>query len=141
VLLRHTNVRIQILLLRVGVLLNLLNLLVDPLTNILLNGLQLFFGCPLLLQNHIPANLDRITSLPHILYLVLGAVGDTRIRHRVTVISISIKLQEKRPILLNVSTCPLHDFLDLEHILSIDIHARDQITPCVEFIIVRGSLL
>jgi len=57
------------------------------------------------------------------------------------VISVSIELQEKRSIFLNVSTSPPHGLTDHKDILGINVNTRNEVTTSVELIIVRSALL
>ena len=79
---------------------------------------------------------DGITGLANVCDFVLGTVGDTRVGHGVTVITIGEALQIDRAILNSVSASPLNSFFDHEDILSLNLESWDLISSSIELCVV-----
>ena len=136
-----TDVIVKVLEYGPWIIADLLDLSLEVLTHLLLVSLELISISPSLLDEHLTAEFDGVTSLTGVGDLLLGSVGDAWVRHGVTVIPISVHLEEDGAVLDNVGTSPLDGLLDHEDVLSLDLEAWDFVSASVEVSVVAGSLL
>ena len=136
-----TDVIVKVLEYGPWVIADLLDLSLEILTHLLLVSLELISISPSLLDEHLTAEFDGVTSLTGVGDLLLGSVGDAWVRHGMTVIPISVHLEEDGAVLDNVGTSPLDGLLDHEDVLSLDLEAWDFVSASVEVSVVAGSLL
>ena len=122
-----------------GVASNLLDFLLDSLADILFNGTQLFRCSPISFENHVSADLNRVTGLADIVDFLLGSVSNARVRHRMTVVPVCVEFNKQGTVLLHVSTSPLHGFSHCKHILSFDANTGDLVTSGVKFGVMGSS--
>ena len=122
-----------------GVTSDLLDFLLDSLADILFNGTQLFRCSPLSFEDHVSADLNRVTGLTDIVDFLLGSVSNAGVRHRMTVVPVCVEFNKQGTVLLHVSTSPLHGFSHCKHILSLNANTRDLVTSCVKLGVVRSS--
>lgn len=136
-----SNMRIQIVSGGEGVLPDLFNLRVESLASLLLKGLEFGFSRPFVLEDDLSGDLDGISRLSDVRNFVLGAISDTRVGHRVSVIAIGAHFKEQRSVFDNISTGPFDSFSDHQHVLGLNFEARDEVTTRVELNVVGGSVL
>jgi hypothetical protein len=126
---------------RVGVFLNLFNHLVDFSSNFLLVVLKLRFLGPVVFEDKISADLDRITVFTDSSDFILRSVSSTRVGHRVTVISVGAHLNADRTVLKRVGSSPLDSFTNIKDILAFNLESRNFISSSIIVSVMRVTLV
>jgi len=141
VLLSDSDVSVQFANWREGVTSDLLNFCFDSSSNIFFNLTKLLSCCPLSFKDHVSANFNWVTSLTDLVDFFLGSVSDAGVRHRVTMVSVCVKFDEKGAVLLYEFASPLNGLSNHKHILSLNANAGYLVASCVKFSVVGSSCL
>ena len=142
VVLISTDISIKVLWRGLGVLLDLLNVSVDTSSNLLLDILELSLGGPAVFEEQLSHDLDRVSIGADLVDLLSGSVGDTGVRHGVTMVTISDKFDEHGTVSINTPLLgELNCLTNNENILAIDFESWDEIATSVELSVVRSTLV
>ena len=134
-------VRVKILFSWPWVLSDLLNFGVEALADVFFDVLKLLLFGPRIVEDHLPDDLDRVPCLSNILNFFLGSVGDTWVRHGVSVISVSADFHVEGAVLNNEGTSPLDGLSHTQYVLSINLDTRDKVSSRVEVCVVGMAVL
>lgn len=141
VLLGDTDVGVELLNRGEWVLADLLDFLLNALPDVLLNLFGLIEGGKFVINQVVASDLNGVTGLSHLLDLLLGAVGDAWVRHRVAVVSVGVALNEEGSILNDIGASPLESLTHHQDVLSLDLDAGDTVTSFVEVCVVSSTTL
>jgi hypothetical protein len=142
VVLISTDISIKVLWSGLGVLLDLLNISVDTSSNLLLDVLELSLGGPAVFKEQLSNDLDGVSVGANFVDLLSGSVGDTGVRHGVTMVTIGDEFDEQGTVAINAPLLgELNCLTNNENVLAIDFESWDEIATSVELSVVRSTLV
>lgn len=142
VVLISTDISIKVLWSGLGVLLDLLNISVDTSSNLLLDVLELSLGGPAVFKEQSSHNLDGVSVGADFVDLLSGSVGDTGVRHGVTMVTIGDKFDEKGTVAINAPLLgELNCLTNNKDVLTIEFKSWNLITTSVELSVVGSTFV
>lgn len=92
-----------------------------------------FLGEESIIETDVFDLVDAVSFLAYLLDFLSGSVRNTRVRHRVAVISVSLHLNEKRSVFQRIVLGPLHSSFHCEIIISVNLNSGNCIASGEKF--------
>ena len=110
---------------RVGVVFDFLNVLKDSVLDFSVDVLEVLLSGDLESKNIVTDFGDAVLSVSVMLDFLLGSVGDAGVRHRVTLVSVSVEFEEDGASLKSVTLSEFGGFSDAEDIITLSLETSE----------------